>query len=300
MLRIVSRRLGQRLLVGGRDERGAELGGERRASRGCARCTSACLVSAQKPGPPSFSWCQKTGASRRRRSNWSWGTPRPHVLASRSMSSRRSSVTVTGGSPWCVAVTTPRRAATARSSVTASGSTRRIISRPSSRPMTAGPGARVRRPRRRPTPRIRCRPRPPRYRADRWARACVVAGGVGPQLVLEGDPAAVARHRVGDVAPEGGQLLVERGRGGELGADHRGDVVDPALEQREEQALLAAEVVVDRAGGAVGGLGDGVDRRAVDAPLGEQLGGGVEQRAAGLRPPFPLGGHPERLAALSI
>jgi hypothetical protein len=35
--------------------------------------TSACFVTAQNPRP-SGSGCQYTGSSRRRRSNWSWGT----------------------------------------------------------------------------------------------------------------------------------------------------------------------------------------------------------------------------------
>src|SRR5690606_4939805 len=43
------------------------------------------------------------------------------------------------GTPSAIAVTTPRSAATATSSVTAPGSIRRIISSPRSVPMSAGP-----------------------------------------------------------------------------------------------------------------------------------------------------------------
>ncbi len=46
----------------------------------------------------------------------------------------------------------------------------------------------------------------------------VVLGGVAPQLVLEGDPAAVAARGDGDGVPHGRHPLVERGGGGLLGA----------------------------------------------------------------------------------
>ena len=219
--------------------------------------TSACLVSAQNP-VSSASGCQHTGASARSRSNWSWGTPRPQVAASRSIPSmRRLGRSVIGWSPGAVgAAMAPRRAATAVRSSMADGSMRRIISRPSSTPITAAPTGRsgrggrrrppTRRPRRRRSSHAAC------VAAGQVLAGALVAGGVGPQLVLEPDPAVVAGGRVGDVAPERGQPVVEGVGGDQLGGDHRGDVVDPALEQGEEDALLAAEVVVDRAGGAVG------------------------------------------------
>ena len=91
----------------------------------------------------------------RRRSNWSWGSlgPRsrpggrcPPGFGRRSRVAHRALVS-RGGVVWS-ASTTPRRVATASSSVTRSGSMRRIISRPNSRPITAGPTS-CRRPRRR-------------------------------------------------------------------------------------------------------------------------------------------------------
>ena len=55
--------------------------------------------------------------------------------------------------------------------------------------------------------------------------------------------------------------------------------------------LLAAEVVVDRAGGALGRLGDGVDGAGLDPAGGEQVSGRVEEALARLGSPLPLGGH---------
>ena len=165
--------------------------------------TSACLVSAQNPGPPSFSSCQKTGADRRSRSNWSWGTPRPQVLADRSMSSRRSSVTVTGGPPWAWQSGHDgpegrhRQVVGHRVGADAAHHLQAEQQADQRRP-GAGPAGLAARPTR-PT---RCRPTPPRTGPTRWARACGLRAGVGPQLVLEGDPAAVAGHRIGDVAPD--------------------------------------------------------------------------------------------------
>ena len=83
-------------------------------------------------------------------------------------------------------------------------------------------------------------------------------GGHGPQAV-------------GDV---GGQL--------ELGGDDGDEGLLPVVEQGQEQALLGAEVVVDRTRGPAGGLGHGVDRDGVDAVVGEQGGGGVEEPRAGV------------------
>ena len=80
MLRIVSRRLASASSSAVGMNVAAELGRERLPVVAGAR-TSACLVSAQNPGPPSFSSCQNTGRLARSRSNWSWGTPRPQVLA---------------------------------------------------------------------------------------------------------------------------------------------------------------------------------------------------------------------------
>ena len=109
--------------------------------------------------------------------------------------------------------------------------------------------------------------------------------------MLEGDPAAVAGDRLGHVPPQGRHLLVQPFGGGHLGGNRFGDIVHPAFEQGEQQALLPAEVVIHGARCATGRLGDGVDRRPVDTSGGEQLGGGVEERPAGLRSTFHLGDH---------
>ena len=67
------------------------------------------------------------------------------------------------------------------------------------------------------------------------------------------------------------------------------------VEDREEQVLLAVEVLVDRAAGEAGGLRDLVERRAVEAAAHEHLGRGVDERGAGeLASPFGrqlLDGH---------
>ncbi len=81
-----------------------------------------------------------------------------------------------------------------------------------------------------------------------------------------------------------------------LGADHRGGGVGPALQQAEEQARLAPEVVVHRARGALGPLGDRVDRRRLDAARGEELRGRGEQPLPRLRSALPLGGHHRNIA----
>ena len=62
-----------------------------------------------------------------------------------------------------------------------------------------------------------------------------------------------------------------------LGQQHGQDRVLPRVEQRQQQALLAAEVGVDRTRGPAGGLGHGVDRHRIDALFGEELGGGGQQ-----------------------
>ena len=106
-------------------------------------------------------------------------------------------------------------------------------------------------------------------------------------MIQRSSPDDRGRH----VAPQHGEALVEGGGGGQLGADDDAELLDPGVEQREQHAVLAAEVVVDRAGGPIGPLGDGVDRGAVDAALGEQLCCGEQQPAAGVGPPLPLSGH---------
>ena len=57
-------------------------------------------------------------------------------------------------------------------------------------------------------------------------------------------------------------------------------LADPQLEQGDEQAFLAAEVVVERAGRAVRRRRDRLGRRGVEALAGEQIGG--RGRAAAL------------------
>ena len=217
--------------------------------------TSACLVMAQKPGVVGARGCQYTGASRRSRSNWSWGSPLPQVpgqqvdaleaVGHRSCAAPRSSWTVT----------TPRSAAIAISSVTATGSTRRIISRPSSRPISAGPtrAARV-------STVVRV---PARHRlVHPGPRGAVAAGEVGSSLVVarRRSSTARARGRSSGRRPWAGSRRCARamprrsssdGGHGQLGADGHGHVVHPALEEGEQQAVLAVEVVVDRAGGAL-------------------------------------------------
>ena len=257
--------------------------------------TSACLVSAQNPVSSTSGW-KYTGASARSRSNWSCGHPPPpgggeQVDPVEGRGHRHRLVS------WCRlgAAMAPRRVATAVRSSMADGSMRRIISRPISTPITAAPvgfaGA--------------GRPSLLAHSATATSTlsqaVCVaagevlagalVAGGVGPELVLEPDPAVVAGGRMGDVAPERGQAVVEGGGGHQLGRDHGRHVVHPALEQGEEEPLLAAEVVVDRARRALGGFGDGVDRAGLDPPGGEQVSGGVEEALARLRSPLPLRGH---------
>ena len=61
------------------------------------------------------------------------------------------------------------------------------------------------------------------------------------------------------------------------------------------QAVLAAEVVVHGARRAIRTLGDGIDRRALHAALGEQLGGGRQQPGTRVGPPLPLCGHGRNL-----
>ena len=59
--------------------------------------------------------------------------------------------------------------------------------------------------------------------------------------------------------------------------------------QRLKQAFLAAEVRVERAGRAVGCVGDGLGRHAMEALRREELGGGGQQALAGLGLPLFLG-----------
>ena len=53
-----------------------------------------------------------------------------------------------------------------------------------------------------------------------------------------------------------------------------------ALEERDQQVVLAAEVEVDRAGGDAGGARDVGDLRLEEAVAGEDLRGGLENRVA--------------------
>ena len=110
-----------------------------------------------------------------------------------------------------------------------------------------------------------------------------VARGAQPQLALEQQEAAglVARvrHHVGGDGP---QAVLDGGCQFEFGGDDRHQGMGPLVEQRQEQALLRAEVGVDRTRGAPGRVGHGVDGHGVDAPLGEQAGGRVEKAGPGV------------------
>ena len=57
-----------------------------------------------------------------------------------------------------------------------------------------------------------------RVAAGEVLTGALVAGGVRPELVLEPDPAVVAGGRLGDVAPQRGQAVVEGVGGHQLGA----------------------------------------------------------------------------------
>ena len=120
-----------------------------------------------------------------------------------------------------------------------------------------------------------------------------VAGGPQPELVLEErPPAGLASGVAGHVVPHRGQLA--RGRVGDrhLGQQHGAHRVLPRVEEGQQQALLAAEVGVDRTGGPAGGLGHRVHRHRVDALVGEEVGGRGEQARSGLGLAFLLGlGH---------
>ena len=73
-------------------------------------------------------------------------------------------------------------------------------------------------------------------------------------------------------------VLVSIGWGGREQVDRLAPgPVDPLLEQREEQAVLAREVPVERALGIAGSLRDLVDRCVAVAALGEDLDRRVEQ-----------------------
>ena len=124
-----------------------------------------------------------------------------------------------------------------------------------------------------------------------------VARRVEPELELEQQPHAAALVVVTDeAAPQLVEPAVEVGRAVDALAEVDDRLPDPELEQGDEQALLPAEVVVERAGRPVGGVGDRFGRGGVVPLQREQVGGGREQLRPGLGAPFLLGaGHPARL-----
>ena len=67
---------------------------------------------------------------------------------------------------------------------------------------------------------------------------------------------------------------------GERGAAFGERLAHRALEDRDEQVVLAAEVEVDGAGGDAGGAGDVGDLRVEEAALGEDVDGGAQDRVA--------------------
>ena len=158
--------LGQRLLVLRRDERAAELGGERLAVVAHRAHVGVLGDAPRSRGRPARG-ASSTGASRRSRSNWSCGhaaCPRCRPAGRcrrgrlRSCVMRVRLLLVSAGDD------APEGGDRRGRRSMASGSTRRIISRPSSTPMTAGPsvgGARRRRPAHSARPRRR-RPTRPR------------------------------------------------------------------------------------------------------------------------------------------
>ena len=134
--------------------------------------------------------------------------------------------------------------------------------------------------------------------------AAQAGGGVGvaravgpdPHLVLELHPVAGRGRRVGEVPPQRGQALVERGGGLDVGEHGLGHQVERLVEQLDEEAVLAAELAVERPRRALGPLGDGVDRGPLDPLLGDDRRGRGEQAgpgldAAGLAGPGHAGEH---------
>ena len=120
-----------------------------------------------------------------------------------------------------------------------------------------------------------------------------VAGAVQPQLELEQQPhLAHLVMATGDADPCRTDHLVEVGGVVDLGHDPRGGLLLPLLEQGQQQALLVAEVAVQRAGRAVGGVGDGFGGDGVEALAGEEVGRGREQAGTGVGLALLLGaGH---------
>ena len=120
-----------------------------------------------------------------------------------------------------------------------------------------------------------------------------------PELDLEDHgEGAVATER-SEVQP--GNLVQALDRVGE-GADAAPAVGDRllhrALEDRDEEVVLAAEVEVDRAGGDAGGAGDVGDLGVEEAAGGEGVDGGPQQGIAFVGPFEPgrrssprVGGH---------
>ena len=111
-----------------------------------------------------------------------------------------------------------------------------------------------------------------------------VARRVQPQLDLEQQPrvavVGVGRHRVGPQRP---QTSVEVGRALDVGGDPRRRLVEPLLDQCEQQPVLAAEVAVERAGRAVRRIRHRFGRHGVESLAGEQVRRRRDQPRPGLR-----------------
>jgi hypothetical protein len=109
-----------------------------------------------------------------------------------------------------------------------------------------------------------------------------LAHGVGPVLDEQQEQLGRAVEEVEPLLGGGGVAggVVFAGRR-DRPRDLAGVARDLLLEGAEEEVLLAAEVRVDRAARVAGGGGDLVDRRAAEAALAEQAGGGLEEVLAG-------------------
>ncbi len=110
-----------------------------------------------------------------------------------------------------------------------------------------------------------------------------IAGGAQGELPFEEEQAAGLLRGIDDqVGGYGPESLRQTGGQLELGGDDGDEGLLPLVEEGQEESLFGAEVVVDGARGAAGGLGHQVDRDGVDAVVGEELGGGREQALPGV------------------
>ena len=110
-----------------------------------------------------------------------------------------------------------------------------------------------------------------------------IARGTKPQLAFEQqEPAGLVAGVGHHIDRHGAQPVLDRGRQLELGGDDSDERVRPFVEQRQEESLLRPEMRVDGSRSSSRFVADGVHRHGVDAALGEQRGGGVEETGASL------------------